>query len=158
MANLADSLAHLDRGAEAISIIDECIRLSGGATVDPRLMSFVMSLRLRHFAKIKDEAGCRQTAVMLEALKRTDANYLYDAACFRSVTSAVIRAGDKSPAGSKQSETEADQGMAWLKQAVAAGYNDPNHMEKDKDLDALRSRDDFKKLLAELKAGSGTKK
>ena len=48
--------------------------------------------------------------------------------------------------------------MAWLKQAVAAGYKDAAHMERDKDLDALRDREDFKKLLAELGAGTAKQK
>jgi hypothetical protein len=43
--------------------------------------------------------------------------------------------------------------MAWLTKAVAAGYKNAAHMRKDKDLDALREREDFKKLLAELAAG-----
>ena len=30
--------------------------------------------------------------------------------------------------------------MAWLKQAVAAGYNDAATIKKDKDLDVLRDR------------------
>jgi len=33
---------------------------------------------------------------------------------------------------------------------VQAGYKDAAHMKKDTDLDALRERDDFKKLFAEL--------
>ena len=40
--------------------------------------------------------------------------------------------------------------MAWLKQAVAAGYKDAAHMNQDQDLDAVRDREDFKTLLAEL--------
>ena len=40
--------------------------------------------------------------------------------------------------------------MEWLKQAVAAGFKDAAQMKKDKDLDAFRDREDFKKLLAEL--------
>ncbi len=40
----------------------------------------------------------------------------------------------------------------WLKQAVAAGYKDVEHMKKDTDLDPLREREDFKKLIAELEA------
>ena len=40
--------------------------------------------------------------------------------------------------------------MAWLKQAVAAGYKDAAHMKQDNDLDSLRHREDFKKLVAEL--------
>ena len=44
----------------------------------------------------------------------------------------------------------ADQAMAMLRAAVAKGYKDAAHMKKDKDLDALREREDFKQLLAEL--------
>jgi hypothetical protein len=43
--------------------------------------------------------------------------------------------------------------MAWLTQAVAAGYKDVANMTKDKDLDALRGRADFRKLTAKLGAG-----
>ena len=45
-----------------------------------------------------------------------------------------------------------------LRQAVAKGYKDAAHMKKDADLDALRERDDFKKLVAEMEAAGGTKK
>lgn len=49
--------------------------------------------------------------------------------------------------------------MDWLKQAVAAGFKDVAHMKQDTDLDALRDRDDFKKLIAELEAkAAGEKK
>jgi hypothetical protein len=48
--------------------------------------------------------------------------------------------------------------MAWLTQAVAAGYKDADHMKKDKDLDALRDREEFKKLLAELEMAKKAEK
>jgi hypothetical protein len=44
----------------------------------------------------------------------------------------------KSAAATKRAEAEADRAMVWLKQAVAAGYNDIAHMQNDRDLDALR--------------------
>ena len=53
---------------------------------------------------------------------------------------------------------EADAAMNWLKQAVAAGLNDVTQIEKDDDLKPLRSRQDFKKLLADLKAKKPEKK
>ncbi len=46
---------------------------------------------------------------------------------------------------------EADRASVWLNKAVAAGYNNLDEMNSDKDLDILRDRADFKKLLAELK-------
>jgi non-specific serine/threonine protein kinase/serine/threonine-protein kinase len=153
MCGVAASLVKLGRGAQAVPIIDDCVQRATGKVIDPALLPNVMDLRLRHFEKAKDPAGCRQTAALWEKLNRADAASLYDATCMRAVSAAVLRAADPSPAGAKQADAEAEQAMAWLKKAVAAGYKDATHMEKDTDLDALRDREDFKKLLAELKAG-----
>jgi len=152
MANLALCLVKLDRSSEAMPIIDDCLQRAAGKVVDPRLIARVMNLRLRHFETAKDAAGCRVTAEMWEKLKRTDAGSLYTAACMRAVTAAVLRVSDKSEAAAKDGAAAADRAMAWLKQGVAAGYNDAVHMKKDTDLDALRDREDFKKLMAELEA------
>jgi hypothetical protein len=109
-----------------------------------------MDMRLRHFERSKDPAGCRQTAAMCEKLNRTDAASLYDAARMRAVTAAVFRAADPSPAGAQQANAESEQAMGWLKQAIAAGYKNAAHMAKDEDLVTLRQREDFQNLLAEL--------
>ena len=48
-----------------------------------------------------------------------------------------------------------------LKRAVAAGFKSAahlNHIKTDTDLDALRGRDDFKKLIAGLEAKGKTSK
>jgi len=42
--------------------------------------------------------------------------------------------------------------MAWLRQAVKAGYKDVAFIKKDPDLDALRDRADFQELLGQLQA------
>ncbi|HVC95979.1 MAG TPA: tetratricopeptide repeat protein [Pirellulales bacterium] len=150
MWGVAASLAALDRGAEALPIVDDCLRLVAGKVVHPGLVPGLMDVRLRHFAKCNDAAGCRATAEMWEDLKRPDASSLYNAACFRAVTAAVIRAGDESEDAAKDAAAEADRAMDWLKQAVAAGFKDAAHIKQDTDLDALREREDFKTLIAEL--------
>jgi hypothetical protein len=53
---------------------------------------------------------------------------------------------------------EADLAMDCLKQAVAAGYQDVKQFKQDTDLDGLRQREDFKKLIAELEAAKKEKK
>jgi hypothetical protein len=40
--------------------------------------------------------------------------------------------------------------MDRLRKAVAAGYRNAAHMDKDTDLDVLRSRPDFVTLMAEM--------
>jgi len=150
---VAASLEALDRRAEAVPIIDECVLLSRGNAVDPGMIPAVMDVRLRHFAKTTDAAGCGATAKMWEELKRSDAGSLYNAACFRAVTAGVIRAGNQSEDAAKKAAAEAERAMDWLKQAVVAGFNDVAHMKQDTDLEALRDRDDFRKLLEELEGG-----
>jgi tetratricopeptide (TPR) repeat protein len=150
MGNIADSLVRLGRGSEAIRIIDECLHLARGKVVDPQLIPGIVGLRLRRFVKAKDAAGCRTTAEMWERFERTDAASLYDAACMRAVTAAVLRATDKSAAGAKRADAEADKALDWLRKAVAAGYKNVAHMKKDTDLDPLRPRQDFQQLLARL--------
>jgi serine/threonine protein kinase/tetratricopeptide (TPR) repeat protein len=150
---VAESLVALDRGAEAVALIDGCLKRVAGRAVDPGLVPGLLDVRLRRFEKAKDAAGCRATAEMWEKLNRTDAASLYRAAWMRAVTAAVLRAGNTSADSAKQAAAEADRAMAWLKQAVAAGYTNAAHLKKDRALDVLRDRDDFKKLLAVLEAG-----
>jgi hypothetical protein len=44
--------------------------------------------------------------------------------------------------------------MRLFREAVSKGYKDVAHVKTDTDLDPLRQRDDFKKLLAKLEAKS----
>src|SRR4029077_15437461 len=98
--------------------------------------------------------GCLTAAAESEARKPTDARQMYEAACNRAVCAAVIPLDPKTSAAdaARLANEQADVAMAWLNKAVAAGYSDVAHMKQDKDLDALRGREDFKKLLAELQA------
>jgi hypothetical protein len=47
--------------------------------------------------------------------------------------------------------------MELLRQAVAKGWKNAEHMKQDDDLKALREREDFKKLMAELEAANKKK-
>jgi tetratricopeptide (TPR) repeat protein len=146
MRGLAESLVALDRGAEAVAIIDDCLKREAGGIPDARLVTGLFGLRLRQFEKTKDAAGCRQSAEMWERLNRTDADSLYNAACWRAMSATVFaRAGN-----TDESKADADRAMDWLRKAVEAGYKNAAHINGDHDLDALRSRDDFKKLFGKL--------
>jgi serine/threonine protein kinase len=145
MGALAGSLIDLGRHLEAVSLIDECLRLAAGRSVDPRLVPGLHEFRLRSFAKQKDGAGCHQTVEMWERLDRKDADSLYRAAVFRAVTAGILRGGARAGEGQKAT--------AWLTRAVAAGYNVPrllSRMTQDRDLDPLRDREDFKLLMMDL--------
>ncbi len=152
MWGVAGAMDKLDRTAEAMPMIDECLQRAAGKAYRSDFFGLA-DIRMRYFEKKKDAAGCRTTAELFENIPRTDEVSLYNAACFRAVTSAVIRATDKSPAGAKQADEEANRAMAWLEKAVGAGYKNAANMKKDTDLVSLHDRADFQKLVAGLEAG-----
>jgi hypothetical protein len=51
-----------------------------------------------------------------------------------------------------------DRAMQMLQQAIDKGYKDAANLKKDKDLDPLRQRGDFKNLLAQLEEKLGQDK
>jgi serine/threonine protein kinase/tetratricopeptide (TPR) repeat protein len=83
----------------------------------------------------------------------------YDAACFlsRCVTLADKDASLPEAKRKELAQSYTQQALALLQQAVTRGFKDAAHMKKDPDLEALRPREEFRKLLAELETGSGKK-
>jgi hypothetical protein len=49
-------------------------------------------------------------------------------------------------------ERHAARAVILLRETIAKGWKNTAHMKKDTDLDCLRGRDDFQKLLVELEA------
>ena len=107
---------------------------------------------MQYYFKSRDVTGCRETAAMWDTTNRTDVDSLYGAARAHALVAWMIRDQDSSSEAENHSNTEADLAMSWLRKAVAAGYRDAAHMAKDADLDVLRKRPDFIKLMAELAA------
>jgi tetratricopeptide (TPR) repeat protein len=149
MYGMASSLVHLDRSAEAWPIIVECQKRAEGQIVDPKIIRGLITLRLRHFQKTNDAAGCRAAAEMYEKQQPVS---LYNAACYRAVTAAVVMHDPKTPGAdaSRLAKEEADRAMVWLTKAVAAGRTDAQFIKQDADFEALRDRDDFRKLVAKV--------
>jgi hypothetical protein len=78
----------------------------------------------------------------------------YNAACHlaRCVPLAGKDGNLSDPRRQELARGYADRAVALLRRAVAAGFQDAAHMKRDTDLDSLRGRDDFQKLLADLEA------
>jgi eukaryotic-like serine/threonine-protein kinase len=156
MDDLAASCAALGRNAEALKLREEVLALRKiklGPDHPDTLLSMlgvVDSLVAVHRGT-EAQPVIRQAASMWERLNRADPGGLYDASRFRAVAATVFHLRDnKFQSAVHQADAEADRAMAWLKQAVATGYRDAAHIRKDHDLDSLRGREDFKKLLVEL--------
>jgi eukaryotic-like serine/threonine-protein kinase len=103
-------------------------------------------------AGLQDQAAAVQAAQKLCDLPWDPPGNAYDAGCALALCIPVVQEGDQLDAAKRQAAVQfyGDQAMAMLRDAVAKGFKDAEHMKQDKDLDALRERDDFKKLLTEL--------
>ena len=77
----------------------------------------------------------------LTKLPNWNAAQWYDFTCVYAVASGKI--------ADKKAE-HADRAMELLQKAVKTGFKDVDNLKQDKDLDTLRERDDFKKLIDEL--------
>jgi WD40 repeat protein len=97
---------------------------------------------LRARGRLDEAIAEYQEAIRLASgLVRWNAGQWYDFACVYSLASG--KSADKK-------REYADRAMELLRNAVTAGYKDAGHMKQDTDLDPLRGRADFKKLLAWL--------
>jgi tetratricopeptide (TPR) repeat protein len=163
MYNLALSYADAGRYERALELHEETLALQKAKLRpnDPAMLETrlgIASIKVKVGRAVEAAADCRQAAEAFEKLNRTDSGSLYSAACFRAVLAAAVRAGNSSAESTKQANEDADRAMTWLKKAVAAGFHGAAYLTSDHDLDALRDRDDFKKLHSDLQGDAGVKK
>ncbi len=76
-----------------------------------------------------------------------DPDTIYNLACICSLSSAALKNDHV------KQEAAAAYAVVLLRIAFARGYSDLGELRSDEELDPLRAREDFKKLLADLEAG-----
>jgi serine/threonine protein kinase len=112
----------------------------------------LLDLRVRHLLKEQKLEPAVESAAKMKELAGDKPDQLYKAACAYALCAAAAKDAKKPIANTPDPEELVKEGMALLKQAIAKGHKDAEHMRKNKDLDALRDRVDFKELLTELEA------
>jgi len=80
--------------------------------------------------------------------------HVYNIACvFSRASAAVDHDGKLSPADrARLNARYADRAMDFLRQAVAEGWRHPQVIKTDPDVEPLRAREDFRKVLSDLEA------
>jgi WD40 repeat protein len=96
-------------------------------------------------------AAFREARSVLESMPNPAAMDLYNLACGYAQLSVLLRHAATPPTAS-QRESLVDQAVDALRRAIAAGMKDFAQMDRDADLDPLRGRSDFRKLIQEAKA------
>jgi tetratricopeptide (TPR) repeat protein len=135
----ASALTQLGRHAEAAKDWAHAAELGQGG-----MKTFLRLRRALSLAHSGDHTPAVAEANALAEAKDAQALTLYNAACVCALASSSVK-GDP-----KLAEKYASRAVELLRQAAAKGYKDVAHMKKDPDLDGLRGRDDFKKLMAQM--------
>jgi WD40 repeat protein len=100
----------------------------------------------RQFAEAKKSVQeCRQ---VLEAIRQPSSLDLYNLACAYA-NLAVLAENGSAPSTSAEREALAARSVEILRRSIAGGMTDFDAMERDHDLDPLRSRADFRALMLE---------
>jgi eukaryotic-like serine/threonine-protein kinase len=97
----------------------------------------------------KAAAALRQSVAILERLPTLRPSDRYNLACGHADL-AGIATMPGSGMTAAEGQAEAERAMQWLHRAVAAGYRNVALMQRDHDIDALRSRPDFQLLMMDL--------
>jgi serine/threonine protein kinase len=142
--------AALARFDKAIAIIEEVVA-KGFQPGRNNLLNARID-RAAMLAGRGDHARATAEAEALAGLGGLNSTNVYNVGCVFS------RAAGAADHDTKLSSTDrarlkaryADQAMEYLRQAVAKGWHNPDQAKNDSDLDPLRARKDFQKLLAEL--------
>jgi tetratricopeptide (TPR) repeat protein len=99
-----------------------------------------------------EHAAAARVAEQLAGLGVAPADDAYYAACIFALCVLVAEKDAQLPEAErpKQARAYADRALELLRRAIAKGFKDAAHMKKDKDLESLRDRADFQKLLQDL--------
>jgi serine/threonine protein kinase len=103
-------------------------------------------------AGLGDQDGALVTSHRLRDLAWGPASDAYQAACALSLCIPAVDTNRHADQSQRQAAVRfyGDHALTMLRDAVSKGWTDAAHMRTDTDLDAVRERDDFKKLLDEL--------
>jgi tetratricopeptide (TPR) repeat protein len=151
---LNEAFAALDRGLAMLQ------KLAGAHPTNPEQPSaLIYGHAYRGWAHLhaghpaQAAADLRRALALWEKQKAADSDTLFERS--RALALLAGMGGDaKSGVTTAEAATFADQAVASVRDAIKAGWNSPNEF-KEPDFDALRGREDFKKLAAELEAKVG---
>jgi serine/threonine protein kinase len=158
-SELAHTARKLGRPELARARYDKAIVILEGASSKGYMKAreVAMTARIGRAVTIAIEGNHARALEEADALARqrylTPIN-VYDIAGLYSMTSAAAERDPKLPPADRTrlKARYADRAMDYLRDALSRGYGNPGVLKGDSDLDPVRSRDDFRKLLADLEA------
>ncbi len=146
---VATCLERLDRGDEALRVIDEYLERLGDFPDNPSHMKMMLEIRLSIFRKLRQAPGFRSTIDRWEKLALKDPMSLFNTACHRAFLATLIRNDPENKEDAERlAREEDDKAMVWLNRAMDAGWDNFEHMSADTDIASLRERADYRALFS----------
>jgi serine/threonine protein kinase len=147
----ATALTRLGCHAEALGDWDRTLELDSG--LDSYQLNIARAITLTQLRNQGRAATQGQDGAQADGVTYSTP---YEVACLYAKASAMVRKGTSLPQADRDqlAERHAGRAVELLAKAQGAGFfkgqANVEHMKKDPDLDPLRNREDFKKLVAEL--------
>ena len=119
------------------------------------LLPGLLELRGTLFFQDGRTADAAAAATKLRELGTATAGQLYNAACVYSLSADTIKPAEGQELTAehhRQRDEYIQDALDTLREAIAAGWNDFDHMRQDPDLAALRALPEFEALLSESKS------
>lgn len=110
----------------------------------------LLDMRAIEFARRNRFTEAAQAATKLRELSNAAKGHLYNAACVYSLCAAAMKAEDGEELSDEQTKLRQQyiaDALATLKESIAVGWDDFEHMQGDPDLAVLRNFPEFKKLI-----------
>jgi tetratricopeptide (TPR) repeat protein len=149
MGRNREALPLLERGR---GLLEAAVQSAPGAVFPLSNLAVVLGWEGRAHAGLGHVAQAREllgrAAGIVETLADRYPSQRYNQACFLAL---VVPLADPDAR-----EAAAARAMDVLRQAVDAGYGDAQTLETDRDLDSLRNREDFRKVLSALRQKTAT--
>jgi serine/threonine protein kinase/tetratricopeptide (TPR) repeat protein len=160
MANLARLLLARKDLPGARRLLEEGVSYHQAALrANPRHPDYRNAYRLNRWRmaetllELKEHAAAAAAAEQFLQMAVEPPRDSYTAACLLAGCARLAAQGEGLPAGRQEVATAyGDRALAALRQAIDRGAKETAQMPKDPGLDPLRSREDFRKLLAEWEA------
>jgi tetratricopeptide (TPR) repeat protein len=156
---LARSAEHSGRAGEALAKCDQAIEVLERVVAQGYLVGRIMLTEARikraaALARRGDHALATQEAEAISREGNLSSVQIYNIGCVHARASVTVERDPKlQPLDHARLKSQySDRAMDFLRQAIAKGYRNPDAIGKDPDVDPLRAREDFRTLLAELKA------
>jgi serine/threonine-protein kinase len=155
---LAVACERLGERDEADRHFAACLREREALAQDPKLknnVSFLIDLMIARSRSGPFEEAARAAERLRKQFPKNNGVLFQVACCYALCSPAVTRGkspGDVSAAERERQEGYASEAVAVLRQMLANGYRDVRELQTDPDLDPLRSRADFREVLAKCAA------